>query len=291
MAMIFDAGDGRMLSYTRRGAGPLVVCVPGGPGMDPEAYFASADLPGHELLIFAPRGTGESSRPDPPDAYRMADYVSDVEALRTHLGLERLTVYGNSHGGCVALAYAARHPARVSRFIVTNSPHGMGEGYDDAVAAVTKRFGAAFDDGQARLQAAEAAWPAIAAAADESERRRHFRTSMAGYVARLGPAETAYVDRLCSAPMNFESVDVMSAEFEGGLELLDGAAAIDAPALVIGCEFDVTVPAGVMRETAAALPSGRYFEITGAGHFPEVEAGPEFTRVVLDFLASTPVTQ
>jgi len=26
--------------------------VPGGPGMDPEAYFAAMDLPGYELLIF-----------------------------------------------------------------------------------------------------------------------------------------------------------------------------------------------------------------------------------------------
>jgi pimeloyl-ACP methyl ester carboxylesterase len=290
MLTTFGAGD-RTLSYTCRGSGPLVVCVPGGPGMDPEAYFASMDLPGHELLIFAPRGTGESSRPDPPDAYRMADYVSDLEALRMHLGLDRLTVYGNSHGGCVALAYAVRHPDRVSRFVVTNSPHGMGEGYAEAVAAVRERFVAAFADGEARLQASDEAWPAIAAAADESQRRRQFRTFMARYVARLLPAETAYLDRLCSAPMNFESVDVMYAEFEAGLELLDGAAAIEAPALVIGCEYDVTVPAQVMRETADALPNGRYFQFAGTGHFPEVEAGPEFTQVVLDFLASPRVPQ
>ncbi len=60
-----------MLSYVRRGAGSLVVCVPGGPGMDPEAYFAAMDLPGFELLIFAPRGTGASSRPPSLDEYRM----------------------------------------------------------------------------------------------------------------------------------------------------------------------------------------------------------------------------
>lgn len=290
MSTSFDAGDGRALSYTRRGAGPLVICVPGGPGMDPEAYFASLDLPGHELLIFAPRGTGESSRPDPPDAYRMADYVSDLEALRMHLVLERLSVYGNSHGGCVALAYAARHPQRVSRFIVANAPHRMDEEYEEAGAAVRERFGAAFADAEARLRASDEAWPAIADAADESERQRHFRTFMARYVARLGPTETAYLDRLCSAPMNFDSVDVMSAEFEAGLELLDGAA-IDAPALVIGCEYDATVPAAVMRETADALQNGRYSEFSGVGHFPEVEAGPEFTRVMLDFLAATQVSQ
>src|ERR1700726_4594860 len=108
MVATFDAGDGRTLSYVRRGSGPLVVCVPGGPGMDPEAYFAAMDLPGYELLIFAPRGTGASSFPPSTNGYRMAGSVDDLESLRKHLGVGALTFYGNSHGGMVALAYACR---------------------------------------------------------------------------------------------------------------------------------------------------------------------------------------
>ena len=157
MPTTFEAGGGRTLSYTRRGAGSLVVCVPGGPGMDPEAYFADLDLPGYELLIFAPRGTGASSFPEPPGAYLIADYVSDVEALREHLDLEQLTLYGNSHGGCVALAYAAAYPQRVARLIVANAPHAMGDGQVEAALEARARFTAAFVDGEARLEASDGA--------------------------------------------------------------------------------------------------------------------------------------
>jgi pimeloyl-ACP methyl ester carboxylesterase len=71
----FDAGNNRTLSYQRRGSGPLVICLPGGPGMDPEAYFAAMDLPAYELLIFAPRGTGASTAPANADGYRSRDML------------------------------------------------------------------------------------------------------------------------------------------------------------------------------------------------------------------------
>jgi proline iminopeptidase len=282
---VFDAGNGRTLSYDRRGAGPLVVCVPGGPGMDPAAYFAAIEIPDHELLIFAPRGTGESSWPDPADAYRMADYVEDVESLRVDLGLERLTLYGNSHGGCATLAYATAHPQHVERFVITNSPSSIDEAYANDADEVQQRFIAAFADGQERLLAAEESYPLIAETDDEAEKARLLRRFMARYTATQGPAESAYLDRLCSAPMNYVSVDVMYAEFEAGLDLLVDAERAVAPALVIGCEFDAVVPAVQMRRIADALPNGRYLEITGVGHFPELESPAQFSSAVVEFLA------
>ena len=282
---VFDAGNGRTLSYERRGTGPLVVCIPGGPGMDPAAYFAAIEIPGHELLIFAPRGTGKSSWPDPADAYRMADYVEDVESLRVDLGLERLTLYGNSHGGCATLAYATTHPQHVERFVITNAPSSIDEVYADDADEVQQRFIAAFADGQERLLAAEESYPLIAQSDDEAERARLLRRFMARYTAKQGPTESAYLDRLCSAPMNYVSVDVMYAEFEAGLDLLVDAERAVAPALVIGCEFDAVVPAVQMRRIADALPNGRYLEITGVGHFPELESPAQFSAALSDFLA------
>jgi proline iminopeptidase len=281
---VFDAGQDRTLSYGRRGAGSLVVCVPGGPGMDPAAYFAAIDIPGHELLIFAPRGTGESSWPDSADAYRMADYVEDVESLRVHLGLERLTLYGNSHGGCVTLAYASAHPQHVERFVITSSPSSIDERFAEEADEVQRRFIAAFADGEERLLAAEESYPLIAETDDEAEKARLLRRFMARYTAKQGPAESAYLDRLCSAPMNYVSVDVMYAEFEAGLDLLVDADRAVAPALVIGSEFDAVVPAVEMRRIAEALPNASYLEIAGVGHFPEVESPAQFSSAVAEFL-------
>jgi proline iminopeptidase len=251
--------------------------------MDPEAYFSAIDIPGHELLIFAPRGTGGSSWPD-PDAYRIADYVDDVESLRVHLGLERLMLYGNSHGGCVTLAYATAHPERVERFVITNSPSSIDEGYADAADEVQQRFMAAFEDGEQRLLAAEQSYPLIAQTDEQSEKARLLRLFMARYTARQGPAESVFLDRLCSAPMNYVSVEVMYAEFEAGLDLLVGLERAVAPALVIGTEFDVVVPAVEMRRIAQTLPNASYLEIAGVGHFPEVESPARFSSAVAEFL-------
>jgi pimeloyl-ACP methyl ester carboxylesterase len=288
--LTFEPEDGRRLSYQRRGSGPLVVCIPGGPGMDPEAYFAELELPGHEMLVFAPRGTGQSSAPSSGGGYGIAGYVDDVEALRLHLGQQRLTLYGNSHGACVALAYAGAHPDRVERLVLTNGPARMDDAFVAAAEQARTHFAETFADGADRLAAAAAAADhALNGELDEAERRRQYRTLMAGYVAELGPAEVTYLDRLCAAPVNWEPVVEMIKEFVSGLDLLAGAHQVVAPALVVGCEFDVTVPAAAMRLVAETLPNGRFLELAGAGHFPEVEAPAEFRAAVTAFLAGRPV--
>jgi proline iminopeptidase len=253
--------------------------------MDPTAYFAAIEIPGHELLIFAPRGTGESSRPDRADGYQIADYVEDVESLRLHLGLERLTLYGNSHGGCVTLAYAIEYPQHVERFVIINSPSRIDELYTNQADEVQQRFIARFEDGEERLLAAEESYPLISETDDGAEKARLLRRFMARYTAKPGPAESAYLDRLCSAPMNYASVDVMAAEFDAGLDLLVHVDRAVAPALVIGTEFDVVVPAAEMRRIAQALPNAAYLEIAGVGHFPEVESPASFSSALVEFLA------
>src|SRR6266536_4780995 len=68
-----------------------------------------------------PRGTAGSSRPADRRNYQIGDYVDDLEQLRDHLGLERMLLLGHSHGGVVAQAYAATHPARVERLVLAST--------------------------------------------------------------------------------------------------------------------------------------------------------------------------
>src|SRR5262249_5352075 len=50
-----------------------------------------------------------------------SDYVSDVEELREHLGVDQLDVLGHSHGGVVAAAYGAAYPQSAGRLILADS--------------------------------------------------------------------------------------------------------------------------------------------------------------------------
>jgi pimeloyl-ACP methyl ester carboxylesterase len=280
----FTDPSGQTLSYLRRGRGPLLVCVPGGPGLDPEAYFAGVDLPGLEMLIFAPRGTALSTAPESADGYRIAGYIRDLESLRVHLALDRMMLYGNSYGGSVALAYASTHRDRVDRLIISNAAARVDQAFEDAVARATGRFVAHVQDAAGRLSAAAAADAAAETDSSNAARQRAHRASMACRVAHEGPVEAAYLDRLCAAPRNSDAVSGMWVEWRAGMDLFEGLAAVTAPTLPIGGQFDTVVPPDVVRQIAEAMANARYVEIPDVGHFVAIEARDRFQDIVCEFL-------
>ncbi len=71
---------------------------------------------GRMLVLYDCRGSGLSDR-DVGD-YSLDGYVLDLEAVVDRLGLERFALYGQGNSGPVAIAYAARHPERVSHLIL-----------------------------------------------------------------------------------------------------------------------------------------------------------------------------
>ena len=69
-----------------------------------------------KLIRFDTRGMGLSQR-DVPDL-SLECLVCDAEAVVDRLGLERFALFGYQHSGPVGVAYAARHPERVSHLIL-----------------------------------------------------------------------------------------------------------------------------------------------------------------------------
>jgi proline iminopeptidase len=98
--------------------GKPVVFLHGGPGsgctpkmrqfFDPTVY---------QITLIDQRGAGRS-RPFASLDQTTWDLVSDIEALRQHLGIERWQVFGGSWGSTLALAYAQTHPSRVTELVL-----------------------------------------------------------------------------------------------------------------------------------------------------------------------------
>lgn len=107
----FHTYDGTELAYHVMGEGAPLICLPGG-AMRAGAYLG--DLGGlsavRQLVVLDLRGTGDSAVPDDVSTYRCDRLVEDVEALRRHLGLERIDLLAHSAAGNLAALYAARHP-------------------------------------------------------------------------------------------------------------------------------------------------------------------------------------
>lgn len=114
---------GRRITFNEIGAGPPLICIPGGPGF-PGAHLG--DLGGlhkrHRLILMNTRGVRGTTPGANPSEYAVDDYVEDVAALRQGLNLDRLCLYGHSHGGIVAVRYAARYPEHLRALIIDGTP-------------------------------------------------------------------------------------------------------------------------------------------------------------------------
>ncbi|MFC0541154.1 prolyl aminopeptidase [Kutzneria chonburiensis] len=125
---LLDVGDGNQIYWETSGNpdGKVALCVHGGPGgggtrgsrkaFDPERF---------RIVLFDQRGCG-SSRPNAADpavdmeVNTTEHLIADMERLREHLGVDKWLLYGGSWGSTLILAYARRHPERVSEIILVS---------------------------------------------------------------------------------------------------------------------------------------------------------------------------
>ena len=275
----FSARDRTELAYRVCGEGRPVVCLPGGPMQDSEYLGELGGLSARrQLLMLDPRGTGRSATPADPTSYRCDRLVDDVEALREHLGLDRMDLLAHSAGANLALLYAARHPQRVGKLVlVTPSTFAVGisaTGESRLETARLRHDEPWFDPAYAALKAivagdaTDGSWTAIqpffhgrwdAAAQDHQAAQEGHQNDEAA--AAFG-AEGAYNPAATRAQL----------------------ATVTAPVLLIAGEVDLNSIPGVVAELADLFPNAELVVQPGAGHFPWVDDADEFVATTATFL-------
>ncbi len=280
--MKFNTRDGRKLTYRKMGTGPVLVCHPGGPGFS-SSYFG--DLAGlwerFTLVMVNPRGTDGSDRPKDSSAYQIDDYVGDVEELRGHLGQERLMLLGHSHGGAVAQAYAAAHPGRVRRLVLSSSLARFGAEQEAAMrAGMEKRSGQPwYPDAAAALQEEQ-----DATFIDDQQLANLFFREFPLYFARYGAVEAGYADTLRSETINADALRLFNEKIFNTFDLRPLLPKISAPTLVITGDDDFICGPVCAAEISAAIPGARQVIVSDSGHMVFVEQAQRFHDEVADFL-------
>lgn len=273
--LVVDAGDVRLQARVVGDTdAPVVVLVHGGPGLSLEAmapYEALADE-GLRVVSYDQRGAGRSSEP-PGGRYDLAAHVADLEAVRAALGVDAVSLLGQSWGGAVVSAYTAAHPARVDDVVLVGAVpldlEAFLEGQQRFRTRVEElqRDGTVVDplpevvDGSC-LPAFEAALPAYVAEPDD--------------VPRLD-------DLSCDAAASRATYEAFVDD-----DLADRAArlrAFDGRVSVIAGEHDVFGPAWVRRnlELFAGADAEEHL-VDGAGHLVAAERPEELLELVGSFL-------
>jgi proline iminopeptidase len=277
----FASYDGTMLAYRRIGAGPPLVCLPGGPGLTPE-YLG--DLGGlarsRELILPDTRGTGGSDVPVEAASYRCDRLVSDIEALRAHLQLDRMDLLGHSAAGNLAVLYAAAHPDRLAHLVLlTPGMKALGlepEDDEQQLAVMERRSG---EPWYPRALAAVLA----ANTGDDSVENRHayapFFYGRWDEAARVH-AELEFEQRAPAVESGYYADGAFAPEATRA-----ALAAVTAPALVHAGELDIGPWPELAAEAAALFPNGKLVVQPGAGHFPWLDDPAWFAAAVTDFLS------
>jgi proline iminopeptidase len=274
--------DGRTLAYHRSGSGPTLVCHPGGPGFS-SLYFG--DLAGLgdelELVLLEPRGTGGSDPARDSREYAIADYASDVEELREHLGLEQLLLFGHSHGGVVAVEYAASHPERVERLILASTlPHHGPEQHAAMQQAVEARkdepwYEDAVDALQTELQGEFA---------DGEELMELGRRMMPLYYADYGEREQRHVASLAGDSVCVDATRLWEKEIWEHFDVRPLLPSLTMPTLVLTGEQDFITGPVCAAELTEGIPAAESVVLPGVGHMIFVEGREQFREAVLSFV-------
>jgi pimeloyl-ACP methyl ester carboxylesterase len=116
---------GARIYYETRGAGPLLLIIPGGPqdaGVFAEVSRRLSDR--YTVVAYDPRGNSRSPTDGPPGELVLDVHADDAAALIQALGGGPAHVFGTSGGAQIGLDLAARHPELV-RVLVAHEPPSM----------------------------------------------------------------------------------------------------------------------------------------------------------------------
>jgi proline iminopeptidase len=252
----------------------------GGPGAgcsaDDRRWFDPAH---YRIVLLDQRGCGRSWPLGGREGNTTHGMVSDIEQLRLHLGVERWLLLGGSWGATLALAYAQRHPQRVSAmvlrgvFLGTAAEREWLYGRQGAGAAAPQAYAAFAGAGtlvvqllrsyEARLQSLDG--DALAAA------RAWLRWEQELMHLEEGSKESVREPLgTCGQVVAHARISVQHAlagYFLQEGELLTGAPSLRAvPGVILQGTADLVTPPAAARALHAVWSGSVLAEVSGAGH-------------------------
>lgn len=226
------------------------------------------------VIRYDERGCGLSDREVDEDGFEFERWLGDLEAVVDVVGPERFALLGISQGAGLAIAYAVRHPERVSHLILYG-------GYLRGSARLNEQMR---EQGELMASAIRTGWGA---------RNPAFRRLFATLFLPEGtPEQIAWFDELQRTSASPETAArIWAARMI--VDVSDLAPRLTVPTLVLHAREDGLVPYKYGRELASVIPDARFVPLEGCNHIllEDEPAWPVFLAEVRAFLpAGAPAT-
>jgi pimeloyl-ACP methyl ester carboxylesterase len=255
------AEDGLRLAYSIVGQGPALV-MPAPMVSHQELMWQAPGyrrfwerLASHHTLVCYDRpGTGLSDRNRAE--FSLDSELRDLEIVVEHLKLKRLALLGHGFGGPVAIAYAAKHPRRISHLILYGT-------YARGAAITTEEVkGSVISLVQAHSGVGSKAIADILVPGDAASE----------FVAK-------YI-RECAAPEIIAGI----LEFAYRSDVVHLLASLRVPTLVLHRHQDRAIPFRLGREMASLIPNARFVPLDGKENLPWLGDFESVLHVIAEFL-------
>jgi pimeloyl-ACP methyl ester carboxylesterase/DNA-binding winged helix-turn-helix (wHTH) protein len=248
------AADGVRLAYAVAGEGPPLVRAANWMthlGYDIESpvwrHWVRELADGRNFIRYDERGCGLSDWE--AGEFTFDDWVTDLESVVEALGLEQFPLLGVSQGGAVAVAYAARHPERVTKLVLCSA---YARGREVRAQNDEERRAAALD-----LELARVGW-----GRDDPAFRQVFAAQFLPDGTRADWEAFDHLQRRTTSPDNA----VRFLEEFARIDVRELAERISCPTLIMHARDDHRVPMRYGEELAALIPDSRLVALSSNNH-------------------------
>ncbi len=255
-------------------AADTIIAIHGGPGIDQESIFGDFQVLGehHTVIFYDQRGGGRSTLPADTTTLVVKRQIQDLDELRKHFKLERVTLVAHSYGPLLAASYAIAHPQNVKRMVFFGPiPPRRG----DFFTVYGKNLNARLDSTQrAKMRAASRE---MTSATGDTKKGCSDYWAIATRPRLAEPDRTMPLLKsdICAGPAegirygNVTSNHIIMGSY-GDWDLRPQLRTLQIPLLVVHGEEE-TIPMNLVEEWVTSLPNAHLFKVPRAAHYTFAE--------------------
>jgi proline iminopeptidase len=255
-----------------------LIAIHGGPGLDLETIygdFAAGLGDKHVVIFYDQRGGGKSELPADTTRLVAPRQVQDLDELRRHFRLERVTLVAHSYGPLLAASYALAHPVNVKSMVFFGPvPPRRG----DFWTRFGNNFSARVTPEQRTAMTAASRRQNDEKLSDEESRqgcRDNWKIALRPRLAEPDRTLPLLKSDLCATAIagmrygaKFGNRVIMNSY--GDWDLREPLKRLDVPLLVVHGEQE-TIPMDLVEEWISSMPHARLMKAPRAAHFPYAE--------------------